>query len=148
MEKLTCKGLYLNLLGDTEALTITDVQEFVYNWVKSFQISWVTCPEKINPLLSCYLNRFILCSLQNLATFRNTSIFKYYKVEIPSQELTLSPYQLTPQKLRTELGIGKVLMSLIKKQGYKGLGEGKWHRLNLLFNFSQAISDHVTQQFL
>lgn len=43
---------------------------------------------------------------------------------MPSQELTLSSYQLTLYELRTELGIGKVLMNLTKEQVYKVQGVG------------------------
>ena len=43
---------------------------------------------------------------------------------MPSQELALSSYQLTLYELRTELGIGKVLMNPTKEQVYKVQGWG------------------------
>ena len=43
---------------------------------------------------------------------------------MPSQELALSSYQLTLYELRTELGIGKVLMNPTKEQVYKVQGGG------------------------
>ena len=95
------------------------------------QISRVPCPKKINPRPFMLFEQ--IQSFQFLATFRNTLIFKNCRVEIPSQELILSPYQLTPYKLRTELGIGKVLMSLIKKQAYKGLGEASGSGTDLTY---------------